>query len=99
MSDQVDRLSLIAHWECPFGHTFGRDPGERCPRRVLDDDCGAPVVKWVRASDYEGAVDPAEIVAWLRGRTGAHGGGFTSADDVADAIEREFVHRKRGQSA
>lgn len=36
-------------------------------------------------------IDPAEIVAWLRGRTGAHGGGFTSADDVADAIEREFV--------
>lgn len=30
------------------------------------------------------------IVEWLRGRTGAHGGGFTSADDVADAIEREF---------
>jgi hypothetical protein len=39
----------------------------------------------------EEAVDPAEIVAWLRGRTGAHGGGFTSADDVADAIEREFT--------
>lgn len=30
------------------------------------------------------------IVEWLRGRTGAHDGGFTSADDVADAIEREF---------
>ena len=44
------------------------------------------------------AIDPAEIVAWLRGRTGAHGGGFTSADDVADAIEREFVDRERGGS-
>ena len=35
----------------------------------------------------------AEIVAWLRGRTGAHGGGFTSADDVAEAIDYEFSAR------
>lgn len=32
-----------------------------------------------------------QVVAWLRGRTGAHGGGFTCADDVADAIEHEFL--------
>ena len=36
------------------------------------------------------AVTAKRIVAWLRGRTGAHGGGFTCADDVADAIEWEF---------
>lgn len=30
------------------------------------------------------------IVEWLQGRTGAHGGGFASADDVALAIKREF---------
>jgi hypothetical protein len=47
-------------------------------------------VEVVRADAYQGAVDPAEIVAWLRGRTG-YGGGFTSADDVADAIERHFI--------
>ena len=52
-----------------------------------------------RPSTDRGAVAPEQIVAWLRGRTGAHGGGFTSADDVADAIEREFVSgpdHKRG---
>lgn len=43
------------------------------------------------ALQASGAVDPSDIVTWLRGRTGAHGGGFTSADDVADAIERQFV--------
>lgn len=30
------------------------------------------------------------IVEWLRDRTGAHGGAFTSANDVVDAIEAEF---------
>ena len=32
-----------------------------------------------------------EIVSWLGvNRSGAHGGGYTSADDVRRAIEREF---------
>lgn len=53
-------------------------------------------VEVVESRHLEGAVDPTEIVAWLRGRIGAPDGGFTSADDVADAIEREFII-KRGK--
>jgi hypothetical protein len=30
------------------------------------------------------------ICDWLKGRTGAYGGAFTSADDVREAIIREF---------
>lgn len=49
-------------------------------------------VMWLKPCDCAPTtwVAVAEVVAWLRGRTGAHGGGFTSADDVCDAIERQF---------
>jgi hypothetical protein len=60
----------------------GEDP--HCPHHGYE-----AVIARLR-HELAGAVDPAEIVAWLRGRTG-YGGGFTSADDVADAIERRFI--------
>lgn len=31
------------------------------------------------------------MIQWLRGRSGARGGGFTCADDVADALHEQFT--------
>jgi hypothetical protein len=58
--------------------------------RAMPEADRAELARWLWP---EGEAATAQlVVAWLRGRTGAHGGGFTSADDVADAIECEFGH-------
>lgn len=58
------------------------DPCQRCGEKIER----VPLVKeaWCRADQAQ------RMIQWLRGRTGAHGGAFTSADDVADALAREF---------
>jgi hypothetical protein len=66
--------------ECPVckGHG-GPGPLDPCP------ECNKYGPLW-----HPDPRTVAAVVEWLRGRSGAHGGGFTSADDVAAAIVREF---------
>lgn len=56
----------------------------RADAALAGGEVGPPSEREVRADQTR------RIVEWLHGRSGAHGGGFSSADDVRCAIEREF---------